>query len=94
MVTIFTDEQIIAHNAKRDTPCMTEDGECFIVTKFRIYQELPTIEVTDAQDVAVFATEREAVEYAARFFRGFADLCIKYTYTIRAYCVDSMWRMA
>lgn len=88
MITNITDEQIIALNAKRETPCMTENGECFIVTKIRIYQDLPTIEITDVKDVAVFATEREAEEYAARFFRGYADICIKYTYTIRAYCVS------
>lgn len=86
-IKTISDAEIIDHNAKLRTPCMTENGECCIVTKLRIFQDSETLEVMDATDAAVFATEREAEECAARFFRGDADSVIKHTYTIRVHHV-------
>ncbi len=81
------DAEIVEYNAKRNVPCMTETGECYIVTKLRIFQDSETFEVTDATDVNVFATEREAEEHVARFFRAEADSAIKHTYTVRVHHV-------
>ena len=88
MTTIrtITDAEIVEINERRH--CMTEQTrECYIVTKLRVYQDSETFEVTDATDVAVFATEREAEEYVARFFRAEADSAIKHTYTVRVHHV-------
>lgn len=88
MTTIktITDAEIAELNGRRR--CMTEQTrECYIVTKLRVFQDSETFEVTDATDVAVFATEREAEEYVARLFRAGADSAIKHTYTVRAHHV-------
>ena len=86
-IKTISDAKIVELNSKRNIPCMTENGECYIVAKLRIFQDSETIEVTDATDVAVFATEREAEEYAARFFRAEADSVIRHTYTVRVHHV-------
>lgn len=87
-IKAITDADIIDLNAKTTKPCMTEGGECFIVTKLRIYQDSQAFDITDATDVAVFATEREAEEYAARFFHANAGSAIKHTYTVRVHSVE------
>ena len=86
-IKTISDAEIVELNGKRNVPCVTETGECYIVAKLRIFQDSETFEVTDATDVAVFAKEGEAEEYAARFFRAEADSAIKHAYTVRAHHV-------
>lgn len=69
----FTDDEITALNAVRKRPCITEGGECFIVSCYRIVDIDEHIEITDKTDVNVFATEAEANEWVAKMAAGSHD---------------------
>lgn len=85
----ITDAEIIALNDVRKRPCIKESGECFIVTGIRIYDG-ERFEVDSVHDVNVFATEREAREWAAKMMLGKddADLAVKHAYTVRCHQVQ------
>lgn len=83
----ITDEEIIALNAVRKRPCITESGECFIVSRVIIFHDDDLFEVRSVDDVNVHATEREAREWAAKMTVSANDSCysIKRSYTIRCH---------
>lgn len=86
----ITDDEIIALNNVRKRQCITECGECFIVTSIRIYDDGERFEVDSVHDVNVFATEREASEWAAKMMHGNddADLVVKHAYTVRCHTLN------
>ena len=81
----ITDGDIIELSAERERPCFTESGECYIVTRVSIYDDGERYEIEDIRDVNVFATEREAREWAAKMLLSKDDSCsvVKHTYTVR-----------
>lgn len=86
----ITDAEIIALNEVRKRPCVTENGECCIVTSIRVYNDGERFEVDSVHDANVLATEREAREWIAKMMLGKddADLAIKHTYTVRCHKVQ------
>lgn len=86
----ITDAEIIALNEVRKRSCITESGECCIVTGIRVYDDGEHFEVDSVHDVNVLATEREAREWIAKMMleKDDADLAIKHTYTLRCHKVQ------
>ena len=86
----INDTDILEQNALRKVPCITEGGECCIVTGIRVYDDGERFEVDSVHDVNVLATEREAREWVAKMMLGKddADLAIKHTYTLRCHKVQ------
>lgn len=86
----ITDAEIIALNEVRKRPCITESGECCIVTSIRVYDDGERFEVDSVHDVNVLATEREAREWVAKMMLGKddADLVVKHAYTVRCHKVQ------
>lgn len=80
--TIFTNDVILEFNGRRSTPCVTESGECFVVSRTRVFDDGEAFEVEHVTDINVFATEAEAEEWVARTYRGHGDSVIKYVYTV------------
>lgn len=80
--TVLSNGDVLELNARRSTPCITESGECFVVSKARVFDDGEVFEVEHVTDVNVFATEAEAEEWVARMYRGYGDSVIKYVYTI------------
>lgn len=56
----FTDDEIITLDTVRKHPCVSEGGECHIVSSYTIFDDDEHIAVTDKVDVNVFATAAEA----------------------------------
>lgn len=85
----ITDEEIIALNTVRNRPCITESGECYIITTVHVYDDGEHFEIDRAHDTNVLATEREAREFVAKRMLSKDDSCypIKHTYTIRCHHV-------
>lgn len=85
----ITDEEIIALNTVRKRPCITESGECFIITNIRIYDDGEHFEIDGLHETNVLATEREAREWVAKMMLSKDESCysIKHTYTIRCHHV-------
>lgn len=85
----INDTDILEQNALRKVPCITEGGECCIVTSVRIFDDGERLEVIGGSDVNVFATEREAREWVAKMMlaKDDADLVIKHAYTVRCHQV-------
>lgn len=79
----ISDARIIELNGLRDKPCLAESGECYVVSKARIFDDGEVFRVERVSDVNVFATEAEAEEYVARMYRACSDSVIKYVYTVR-----------
>ena len=86
----ITDAEIIALNEVRKRPCITDGGECCIVTSVRIFDDGERFEIDSVHDVNVLATEREAREWVAKMMLGKddADPAIKHTYTLRCHKVQ------
>lgn len=76
------DARIIELDGIRRKPCVTESGECFVVSRARVFDDGEAFEVEHVTDVNVFATEAEAEEWVARTYRGHGDSVIKYVYTV------------
>lgn len=85
----ITDEEIIALNDVRKRPCITEGGECYIVSRINIFHDDDIFEVMSVDDVNVHAIEREAREWVAKMTLSANDSCyaIKRSYTIRCHNV-------
>ncbi len=60
----LSDQAIREMNARR--PCITEGGECHVVKSISAYVEGDCLTAWKITDMAVFATAREACEYAAK----------------------------
>lgn len=86
----ITDAEIIALNDVLKRPCITDGGECFIVTSIRIYDDGERFEVDSVHDVNVLATEREAREWVAKMMLGKddADIAVKHAYTVRCHTLN------
>ena len=85
----ITNEEIIALNDVRKRPCITEGGECHIVSRIIIFHDGDLFKVRSVDDVNVHATEREAREWVAKMMLSANDSCyaIKRSYTIRCHHV-------
>ena len=79
----ITDDRIIELNDIRSWPCLTESGECYIVSKARVYDNGEAFEVDRVIDVNVFATEAAAEEYVRRMYYARCETVVKYVYTTR-----------
>lgn len=64
-IETFTDDEIITLDTVRAHPCISEGGECHIVSRHTIFDDGEDIEITDKVDVDVFATAAEAYKWAA-----------------------------
>lgn len=86
----ISDAEIIALNDVRKRKCITDGGECFIVTSIRIYDDGERFEVDSVHDINVLATEREASEFVAKMMLGKddADLAVKHAYTVRCHTLN------
>ena len=83
----ITDARIVELNDLRRRPCLTDSGECFIVSKARVFDDGEVFRVERVTNVNVFATETEAEEYVRRMYRADGDSVIKYVYTVRCHHV-------
>ena len=82
-----SDARIIELDGIRRRPCMTESGECFVVSKARVFDDGEAFRVERVRDVNAFATEAEAEEHVRRMYRADGDSVIKYVYTVRCHHV-------
>lgn len=82
----FTDDEIRQKNELGNVPVLDRMGGCFIVKGVRMYLEEKIAEVESVTDIAVFRTEGEAYDFAAKMARnaGDGDGCIaeKHMYTV------------
>lgn len=78
-------DEIIALNTVRKRPCISEGGECHIVSCYTIFDDGEHIEITDKVDVDVFATVPEAYRWAALMSGKVDDSrsVQKHTYNVR-----------
>ena len=86
----FTDDEIIALNTVRKRPCISEGGECRIVSRYTIFDDGEHIAVTDKVDVNVFATVAEAYKWVALMSYKVDDSCSvdKHVYNVRYHAID------
>lgn len=84
-IKTFTDDEITTLNTVRKHPCISEGGECYIVSCYTIFDDGENIEITDKVDVNVFATAAEAYKWAAVMSCKADDSCSvqKHTYNVR-----------
>ena len=82
------DARIIELDGIRRKPCLTESGECYVVSKARVYDNGEAFEVERVIDVNVFATVAEAEEFARRMYNAHEESVAKYVYTIRYHHVS------
>lgn len=81
----FTGDGIIALDAVRERPCISEGGECHIVSSHTIFDDGEHIAVTDKADVDVFATAAEAYGWVGSMSGRRDDSCSvdKRAYSVR-----------
>lgn len=81
----FTDDEIITLNTVRKYPCISEGGECYIVSRYTIFDDGEHIAVTDKVDVNVFATAAEAYKWVGLMSSRRDDSCSveKRAYSVR-----------
>lgn len=86
----FTDDEIITLNTVRKRPCISEGGECYIVSRYTIFDDGEHIAVTDKADVNVFATAAEAYEWVGSMSSRRDDSCSvdKRAYSVRYHAID------
>ncbi|MEQ3355094.1 hypothetical protein [Dorea longicatena] len=65
-IAMFTDEEIRRKQEICDAPVVTESGECFVVKSVELYLDGKCAEVEKVTDVAVFAHQDAAYDFAAR----------------------------
>lgn len=91
MTTIkhISNDEILALNRVRRRPCITESGECYVVTAMRVYDDGEVYRIDSAHDTNVLATEREAREWVAKMAldEDDADSAVKHVYTVRCHSV-------
>lgn len=88
-IKTFTDE-IITLNTVRKHPCISEGGECYIVSSYTIFDDCENIAVTDKVDVNVFATVAEAYKWVGLMSSRRNDSCSvdKHAYSVRFHNMD------
>ena len=82
---LMSDSVIEELNEIRKVPCIKESGECYLVRRFAIFNEEEEAELLSVEDVNVFATEREAMEWIAKKYPSEtydACSCIKETFAV------------
>lgn len=86
----FTDDEIITLNTVRKHPCISEGGECYIVSSYTIFDDGEHIAVTDKVDVNVFATAAEAYKWVGSMSSRRDDSCSvqKHAYSVRFHTID------
>jgi hypothetical protein len=86
----FTDDEIITLNTVRKHPCISEGGECYIVSSYTIFDDGEHIAVTDKVDVNVFATAAEAYKWVGSMSSKRDDSCSvqKHVYNVRFHNTD------
>lgn len=86
----FTDDEIITLNTVRKRPCISEGGECYIVSSYTMFDDDEHIAVTDKVDVNVFATAAEAYKWAELMSSRRDDSCSvdKHAYSVRFHNID------
>lgn len=86
----FTDDEIITLNTVRKCPCISEGGECYIVSCYTIFDDSEHIAVIDKVDVNVFATAAEAYKWVALMSGKADDSCSaqKHVYNVRFHAID------
>lgn len=91
MTTIkrISNDEILALNKVRKRPCITESGDCYIITAVRVYDDGEVYRIDSVHDTNVLATEREARAFIARMTLDNDDACssVKTTYTVRCHNV-------
>lgn len=86
----FTDDETIALDTVRKRPCISEGGECRIVSRHTIFDDGGHIAVTDKVDVDVFATVAEAYKWVALMSYKVDDSrsVDKRVYDVRYHAID------
>lgn len=86
----FTDDEIITLNTVRERPCISDGGECYIVSSYTIFDDGEHIAVTDKVDVNVFATVAEAYTWVGSMSSRRDDSCSvqKRAYSVRFHTID------
>lgn len=86
----FTDDEIITLNTVRKHQCISEGGECYIVSSYTIFDDSEHIAVTDKVDVNVFATVAEAYKWVGSMSSRRDDSCSvdKHAYSVRFHTID------
>lgn len=86
----FTDDEIITFNTVRKHPCISEGGECYIISRYTIFDDGEHIAVTDKVDVNVFATAAEAYKWVGSMSSRRDDSCSveKRAYSVRFHTID------
>ena len=54
-IKTFTDDEIITLNTVRAHPCISEGGECYIVSCYTIFDDGENIEITDTRSTSMFS---------------------------------------
>ncbi len=85
----FTNAQISEISKCRKTPCVSDCGECYIVSALCISFDSYEVELIGSKDVNVFATEVEARKWIAKQINQLDHACSFYqtTYTLRNHFV-------
>lgn len=86
----FTDDEIITLNTVRKHACISEGGECYIVSSYTIFDDCEHVEITGKADVNVFATADEAYKWVGLMSSKRDDSCSvqKHTYSVRHHVID------
>lgn len=86
----FTDDEITTLNTVRKHSCISEGGECYIVSSYTIFDDGEYIAITDKVDVNVFATVAEAYKWVGLMSSKRDDSCSvdKHTYSVRHHVID------
>lgn len=86
----FTDDEIITLNTVRKHPCISEGGECHIVSSYTIFDDCEHVEITGKADVDVFATAAEAYKWVGSMSGKRDDSCSvqKHAYSVRHHIID------
>ena len=83
----FTDDEIRRKQEICDALVVTESGECFVVKSVELYLDDECAEVDKVTDVAVFAHQDAAYDFAARMTKSLigsddAESTRKFMYTV------------
>lgn len=86
----FTDDQIITLDTVRERPCISDGGECYIVSSYTIFDDGEHIAVTDKVEVNVFATVAEAYTWVGSMSsrRDDSRSVQKRAYSVRFHTID------
>lgn len=86
----FTDDEIITLDTVRKRPCISECGECHIVSSHTIFDDGEHIAVTDKVDANIFATAAEAYKWVGSMGsrRDDSRSVQKHAHSVRFHTID------